>query len=262
MTTPFFIDQKTCAPFQNATTHTGKPLHLVFLDKSHINTILAVQDHIYTSLPEAHKAFILPKSAAFFAKHFETGGHILGAVSEKELVAQAIILNPSKDHPKTGMTDMAPLDGEPEDITVLQGLLVRPSYRGQKIAHMLGQAWLDIAQAESKTNLLCEVAMPNSHSWAVFLDLGLHIVSAGIDPDDGTKLYNMHHTTHGLKTAFRDAATGQKICGEKTLKMDEEDRISALLAEGYVGCGWHMHTEPVIHFKPRQESDYKPQARA
>ena len=169
----------------------GADFHVVALSKQHIQTMMIFQQLIIDSLKNDEKSFFLEKSEQYLTGHFNKGSKAVGLVSGNKLLGQALITQPTDAHPETGMTDMANLPVA-NTVSVIQGVGVHPSTRGLKVGDKLIRAWLDIAANDKRENALAETDQNNKYSWSLFVKNGVDIVSEGIDPDDGTKLYNHH----------------------------------------------------------------------
>ncbi len=239
------LSAKHCFHISGGVLKSGQDYDLVTLRSKHIDHLLALQEIIYDDLPDEHKVFILPKSRQFFEDHFNRGNPMIGVIANDELIAQSIVLNPTKKYPKTGMVDMEEV-GPPESVTVIQGMLVRPEFRGQKIAHVMADAWINISKKDGRFNALSETAIDNSKSWAVFLDMGMHMVSMGVDPEDGTKVYNIHNRVQRVASHFNTVTLG--IAPQKVISMDDVSAITQAFEEGHIGHGWVKDVQPVLHF--------------
>lgn len=186
------IDFKTTQTLKVGTLKkTGGDFALVSLSAKNIGAILALQDIIFDSLSEKEQSFLLRKSREFFEKHFAAGNIVLGAVHNGQLVAQSVVVNPTVQNPRTGMVDMV-LDAQPWEVTIIQGVVVHPAYQGNCLMTEMVDAWLDIAEKQGRTHAIAEVAVGNYYSWSIFMKEGMHIHSMGVDPADGTELYNIH----------------------------------------------------------------------
>ncbi len=213
---PVTIDPASLAPIAQGTLKkTGEKYYVGFLDEGHINEIKAFHDHIVKTLNPDEQAFFLQKPRSFFANHFKKGnGNAVLAIVKEDgaVIAQAIILNPSYTSPDTGMVDMD-LSCRTDSITVLQGVGVLPEMRGNGLMHDLVSHWLDYAYSLGKTNAIAEIDVNNIASWNVFLKEGLKLVGMGIDPSDGTLVYNAHEDVKTaimkrLSHVFNDKAVG------------------------------------------------------
>jgi|TARA_R110002126_G_scaffold13118_1_gene56138 ribosomal protein S18 acetylase RimI-like enzyme len=169
----------------------GDLFHIVALNKTYLQTMMIFQKMILESLDADEKSFFLEKSEGYLTQHFNNGSKAVGVVSNNKLLGQALITQPTDNHPETGMTDMANLPAA-TTVSVIQGVGVHPSTRGMKIGDKLIAAWLDIAANDKRVNALAETDQNNKYSWSLFVKNDVDIVSEGVDPDDGTKLYNHH----------------------------------------------------------------------
>lgn len=217
---------------------------LVLQFQENMNDILALQDVVIQSLTAEEKNYVLPKSQAFFERHLSQGNTVLGIVHNGQLIAQSIILNPTAENPKTGMVDMA-LNAGPEKITVLQGVLVHPDYRGNKLMSVMVDEWLSLAAQEGRVHAIAEVTTDNYYSWSVFLKEGLSIHSLGVDPTDGTEVYNMHaHVSNLIEKRLspefnsRSAKQPDVLCPREDIAQQKQ-----LTSEGYKGTVYNSKTD-------------------
>jgi len=244
------IDLKTAPTLKVGTMKkSGEQFALVSLSAQNIDAILALQDIIFDSLPEQEQSFLLRKSREFFEKHFAAGNIVLGVVHNGQLVAQSVVVNPTAQNPKTGMVDMV-LDAQPQDVTIIQGVVVNPAYQGNRLMTEMVDAWLAIAEKQGRTHAIAEVATDNYYSWSIFLKEGLQIHSLGMDSSDGTQLYNIHAnvaslTQKRLKPDFNKAGAKNKV---KCPQADIEGQ-KKLLSEGYKGVGFDSANGRII-FEP------------
>ena len=81
----------------------GQDYKIVELTKQQIPEILALQSKVIGDLKPEEKSFVLPKDKEFFEKHFDTGNDMLGIIVDGKLIAQSILLYPTKENPKTGL---------------------------------------------------------------------------------------------------------------------------------------------------------------
>jgi len=235
------IDPGTLAPIAQGTLKTtGQTYYIGFLDLPHIPAIKAFHDHIINTLAPPEKAFLLEKSSAFFAGHFMKGhgNAVLGIVTaDGQLIAQAIVLNPTQDYPETGMTDMKG-QPPPETVSVLQGVGVLPEFRGNGLMQDIVHHWLDYAKSLGRENVLAEIDVHNIASWSAFLKEGLSLVSMGQDPADGTLVYNAA-LTKKLSAVFNAKAT----------PVDAFEEHKKLFGEGRKCTGYDKKSRTMI-FEP------------
>jgi hypothetical protein len=227
---------------------TGGNYALVRLSPEHIDAILKLEDAAFAALTKEEASFLLKKDRAFFEAHFAQGNSVLGIVHNGALIAQSVILNPSARYPKTGMADMPELAGvKAEAITIQQGVIVAPAYRGNQLMDVMVGAWVAEAQKAGKTEAISEVATGNSFSWDVYLKNGFHVESIGTDSADGTRLYNMHGHLPDLAKAFNAAAARKKTisCPQGDLAQQQK-----LLAQGYKGVSFDAAND-TLQFRKR-----------
>lgn len=158
---------------------------------SDIPRILIFQDLIHDHLRTYEKCFYFKKTKGFLTSHFSNGCKAIGVFNNEKLLGQAFIVFPNTNNRDTGMTDMK---DEPsiQSLSVIQGLSAHPDARGYRIGKRLIEAWKDISIENHRYNIVAETAQDNHYSWKLFRDCHVPIVSTGIDPDDGTLLYNHH----------------------------------------------------------------------
>jgi hypothetical protein len=228
---------------------TGAPYEITTLTPADIPQILNLQDEVFDSLTADEQNFLLRKDKSFFENHFAHGNIVLGIVSEGKLVAQSVILHPTSAHPKSGMTDMA-LDAKPEEVTVLQGVIVHPDYRGNKLMTFMVDEWLAVANAEGRKHALAEVTTGNFFSWSVFMKEGLGIHSLGCDKSDGTDLYNMYAEVaplmeKRLKGDFNNAAAVVKV------PLGDIESQKTLTNAGFLGVAFEAANQNIVFQAPK-----------
>lgn len=217
---------------------TGARYDLVLQAADNIDDMLELQQTIFDALPEKAKAFIVPKDRAFFEQHLAKNNYIIGIVSEGKLIAQGILVHPTQQHPKTGMVDMN-LDRPLEKIAVIQGLLVHPEYRGNSLMSLMVDTRLLLSHQAKRTDFIAEVSVENHHSWSVLLKEGLRIHSIGIDPADGTVVYNMHAHVGPLvkqrlgKVFNKNSKKNTVSCHKNDIEKQKE-----LLSKSYMGVSY------------------------
>jgi hypothetical protein len=252
------IDFKTAKIIKtDSLKKSGEQFALVSLSIRNIDAILALQDIIFDNLPEKQQSFILRKSREFFEGHLAAGNIVLGIVHNGQLVAQSVIVNPTENNPKTGMVDMA-LDAKLDKVTIIQGVAVHPDYRGNNLHLAMIGAWHDIAREQKRTHILGEVAVDNHYSWSNALKEGRQIHSIGVDPSDGTQVYNMHAKLSAvdknrLKADFNKASAKNSVqCPHNDIEKQKK-----LLAEGYKGVRFDQ-ASGMIEFKLPKARNKKP----
>lgn len=216
------------------------------LDATHISAILDLQKIVYDDLAQDEKAYIVPKDFGKLTHHFNSGGTGFGLHNGAQMIAQGLIYMPQAPDAKNGVMVMPP-SSEKTKSSVIQGLLVHPHFRGNKLAHTLVQIWKDYMTTLDKPHVLAEVATENIQSWAVFLDHGLSISCHVYDPDDEVDLYILHGNLH----------QPIKPCTPMHLvNMHDLDTIKSLLADGHVGHAWQKGPVPHIGFSPAERVGY------
>lgn len=228
----------------------GDVYEVHLLGKHDIPDILNLQQKIFNDLPEEQKSFILPKTEEFFEKHFSRGhNQMLGIYVDGKLIAQSIILNPTEEHPETGMVDMKDVDS-PDKVSIIEGVLVDADYRGNHLMEKMVQYWIDYTDSIGREHVIAEIAVDNPYSWGVFLDKGLTLHSMGVDPDDGTELYNAHETVENIKD--KNISGHFNYYAEKKLKTcdaQDLDQQKQLMQDGYIGTSYNRQTKKIIMAK-------------
>lgn len=251
MSVPAFKKVKTpfndCAVLHEGTMRDGSAYNVIQLDRTHLSDIIALHNKAIQMLSAEEKAFMLPKPASFFVDHFNRnhGNTVLGVLHNGKLVGESIVLNPSIEHPKTGMVDMAPV-GAPDSITLIQGVTVLPSYRNNGLMHGMVKAWLNYGVKADKGHALAEVDVNNIASWATFLDHGMEIPSIGVDPSDGTVVYNVHETIPNIEKKRLTQAFNAVAPGCKTCPIHDIETQKFMLDQGYVISGWKKSDKEMI----------------
>jgi len=212
----------------------------VYLDKQDINRILELQEIVYSSLSDEEKAYLLPKSREKMEAHFAQGNFVEGYVMDNKLVAQAFIKNPSNAYPDTGMVDMKSAGDVTDGISVLQGVVVHPDYQGHGLGSKLVRSWVHACAAMHKNIMLGEVAVGNYKSFGAFIHAGLEIDSMGIDPEDGTEVFNIkgNPAKAMLKKSF-NCCTCKQDNSCLSFSYYDIDSIRDAFNDNYVGTHWN-----------------------
>lgn len=231
---------------------TGQSYQIVLQTAADIDAMLALQAVVMDTLSSEEKSYLVPKDRAFFEKHFASDNLVLGIKVDGQLVAQSVIVNPTRKNPKTGMTDM-PGRLAPERVTVIQGVIVHPDFRGNRLMTRMVDAWLNIARSEGRRHAIAEVTSDNHFSWSVFMKEGLHLHSIGYDPEDAVHLYNMHASVKQLITArlhpaFNSVAPKNDL-GKPTAANTDIAGQKKLLGLGFKGVARDSRTGHIIFDK-------------
>ena len=162
------------------------------MDKQSIPQLLGLQQTVYDALDDDKKRFILPKSKGYLTSHFANGSTAIGIGINGKHVAQALIAMPSEKNPNTCLIDFD-LQHPLEELSVIQGLLVHPDFRGLKLGQLMIEVWIKIAEEAQKKYCMAETETRNHYSWGLFLDAGVPIISTGHDAEDGADLFHHCH---------------------------------------------------------------------
>lgn len=162
------------------------------MDNQSIPQLLGLQQTVYDALDEDKKRFILPKSKGYLTSHFANGSTAIGIGINGKHVAQALIAMPSEKNPNTCLIDFD-LQHPLEELSVIQGLLVHPDFRGLKLGQLMIEVWIKIAEEAQKKYCMAETETRNYYSWGLFLDAGVPIISTGHDAEDGADLFHHCH---------------------------------------------------------------------
>lgn len=254
--TPYNLNKATVLS-QGTLAKNGGAYHMVLQTADHIDDILALQKTIYDDLPQSAKDFIVLKDRAFFEKHFANGNAVIGIIHDGKLIAQAVILNPTAANPKTGMVDMN-FDVAVDHISIIQGVLVHPDYRGNRLMTKIVDEWLDQSAKNKRMHVMAEVSIDNHFSWQVFLNEGLHIHSIGTDPADGTVVYNIHGEV-GTLIEKRLCEDFNEVA-KKTAVQCDQDNIAEqknLLSKGYIGMAFDAVKQKLTFIKVGKQTAHQ-----
>jgi ribosomal protein S18 acetylase RimI-like enzyme len=191
MTNTIKLDADTAKIISTGLFKTQVEYKVVELSEDHIQTMLDFQKLIVQHLKAEEEAYYLEKSESFLTAHFNAGSKAVGIICNGDLLGQALLVHPTTAFPNNGMTDMPPITPI-ETVSVIQGLGVHPWARGLNMGSKLIDAWLDVAKADGRVNVIAETEQHNQYSWQLFIDHGIEIIGQATDPVDGAKLYNHH----------------------------------------------------------------------
>lgn len=234
---------------------TGQQYDIALQSCADIDAMLALQAQVMADLSAEEKSYLVPKDRSFFEKHFANGNIVLGIKMNGMLIGQAIIVNPTNKNPKTGMTDMA-WRISPKRVTVIQGVIVHPDFRGNRLMTEMVDAWLNMARIEGRRYAIAEVSAENHFSWSVFMKEGLKLHSIGYDAEDIVHLYNMQANVKQLikarlKPTFNSAAANHSTKSVHVANADIE-RQKKLLRQGFKGVARHSQSGDIIFDKPKK----------
>lgn len=239
---------------------TGELYAVRFLGPEFLDMIMDLQERVYKDLKPEEKTFIVHKTREFFENHLKGGHPIIGVISGDKVIAQSVIRIPNAHDPKTGMADMPHLSDMPIDsVTVLQGVLCDPEHRGNKLMQSMVKHWLAWAGQNGRSNAVAEIEIRNHHSWSVFLEAGLWLVSIGYDKSDGSTVYNVHQelpedgkikykALRKLGDEFEKAANGESVT---VVQANDLKKQKALMELGYTCRGWDKATKTMAFVKPQ-----------
>ncbi len=230
----------------------GGGFSIVLLETKDIPQMMALQDVAFAALPAAQQTYLHHKSPEFLARHFRHGNVAIGIVHDGQLIAQSVIVNPSHLRADNGMTDLK-LDVRPEKVTVMQGVIVDPAFRGNNLMTYMVDEWLAIAKAQKRTHALAEVTVQNHHSWSVFMKEGLHIHSIGFDREDCSNVYNMHASVGPLIKQRAKADFNRAAKKGAMVHMTQLRAQKALLNKGYIGVSFDSASNDISFQAPRKK---------
>jgi hypothetical protein len=250
------IDIAAFRPFaQGKLKTTGQLYEIGILPAANAAEMKAFHDYILKRLAKDEKSFFLDKSLSFFEKLYTSGGTggVIGIVCEGKLIAQAAITHPTKADPYTGMTDIdMKAIGEVETVSILQAVGVLPEMRGNNLMERLIDGWIGHATALGRTHVMAEVDTRNIASWNSFLKGGLDLAGMGVDPSDGSTLYNVHEKIGNipgkkLRPLF-NRASGAEIF---VCRLDNVEKQQDLFAAGYKGVAVHKASASILFRKDK-----------
>jgi len=222
---------------------TGEEYSVVLLSAKNIDQILSLQDIAFANLKGQESMFLANnKDRNFFEKHFANGNQVIGIVHDGRLIAQAIIVNPTKANPTTGMA--IDIDQPLNKIAVMQGAIVDPAYRGNNLQGVLVDERMAVSKKNGRTEIYSEVALNNSFSWSVLLKKGLEIEATGKSPYTGADVYVMHGHLPALRRDFAASAPRAVVPQSDVPKQEK------LLKEGYKGVEFDKTKSTITFARP------------
>ncbi len=236
---------------ETGTLKDGRVWHAVLLEPAHVKHIAARHADAIAALGPNEKTFMLPKTEEYFKKHLAKGdGNTnIAIISGGHIVAQGVVRHPTAADPADGMVDMK-LPRIKQNESLMQALSVSPAFQHQGLANIIIGHWIEHAEKHGRTTLMAEIDVKNPPSWNSFLKGGLNLISMGIDPSDGTLVYNAHATVEQAKLkrltpAFNDVAYGfLYACRLENIEMQQE-----LFQEGRIAIGFNRSAKILIFGK-------------
>ena len=186
--------------------HSGTAYKCMVLGEQHLPAVMQLQSDVIADLGEEHKNYIVPKSEAQFQAFLSRkDGVMLGVVADGKLLAQGLLYWPKNTGADSGLADFNAWPGALNTTAVLLGTLVHPSARGNNLQLLVHQVRIQLAQQQGRTGILGETSAENVFSWPNALRAGAYIVSTGVDPDDGCKLFNYRFSQDKMPVLTQEA---------------------------------------------------------
>lgn len=238
----------------------GEEYVLVLQTPANIDQIAAFHAEVFNTLTEDEKHFLIQRDEGYFERHFENGNVVLDVLHNGKIIAQSLMTVPTQENPATGMIDVK-LPAAIDKIAILNGSVVHPDYRGQRLQAILTEARLELAQQLGRTHILSEVAVGNQFSWSTLLKEGMKIHSIGQDTHDNAHVYNMHLDMEAqkgkLKAGFNASARKKFIpCSQFNIEAQQ-----ILLSLGYHGEALDTSKQSILFTKASRNKKTEPKAK-
>ncbi|MDD9901431.1 MAG: GNAT family N-acetyltransferase [Alphaproteobacteria bacterium] len=230
---------------------TDQPYSVVIQTKADIDAMLHLQHTVLDTLPDDKKNFIVPKDRAYLEEHIDNGSVVIGILCNGQLIAQSLLKLPNEEHPETGMTGMQ-LNAAPDNVSIIQGVLVDPAYRGNGLMSVMIESCLRMAEATGREHIMARADTRNAASWAAFITEGFELDSIDSSPK-GRDVYNLHGNTTALMAHRRRMAfNSQAPAADSALPVPADDlqRQRGLLSAGFKGVAFDR-TQSTLSFTAR-----------
>jgi len=157
-----------------------------FLDENDLEDIASLQSIVMKNLKQNDRAhFIIERSKEYFKNNIQFPHAVLGVRTKGKLVAQSIFHHSQTLNPEyiKGLS----LDGYKlcDPVSILQGALIHPDHRGQKLLSCMTEAWFDWAQEHKYKYILTRIQERNDRSLSSFKKSGLQDAGSILDARDG-----------------------------------------------------------------------------
>lgn len=164
-----------------------------FMTEEDMDAILGLQDKIYEHLHSIGKPrFIVPRTMDYIQEHLDAPHTIMGFVEDGAQVAQAIFHAPAKfDMNELGVKTL-PDHTSGERVSVLQGVLVDPDYRGRGLMAQIIASWMTWSYGQDILHLSARAEASHEASKYIFSKQGFALVDTMIDPRDGASICVFH----------------------------------------------------------------------
>jgi hypothetical protein len=224
---------------------TGAAYQIVQLTPEHIGQMQALQNNIQAVLPEDSKGFLLPRAREDFEASFANGDSMIGILHQGQLIAQGAMVLPTAQNPTTGID--VKLDVPPEQIMILQGMMVEPDFRGHHLMEIMKNAQLTLAKQLGRSHVLAAIDVRNRTSYIIALASGFEIYTISnkvLKHDIKTTVYGLYAPIERLiRRDFNQAAAAKNA--ERLVELDNIPLQEQLLKEGYKGIGYSSSTKTI-----------------
>lgn len=174
-----------------------------YLDSSHLSEILKLQETIVKDLEKnGTPRFVVPRSKEYFEKHLSCPHVIFGLFApEKDFLAAQMIFRISD---KSIEDELCP-SGLPEYkkgqvLSVAQGMLVHPDFRGMRLMGILIKQWISWCEENGVDHLASRTEASHDASRNGFIKNGFYVADTIIDPLDNAKVNILHMLPGGKKS--------------------------------------------------------------
>ena len=169
------------------------------LKRSDIPAIMQLQRNVLMALPMENRHFCKQRGFDAFARHLGANMPIFGIRHEFGLAAMVMLTDPAS---KAASNMQGYPIKESERALVIQGLLVDPASRGQRLSARMLDAASGYAVNAGKVALLAKIAQSNRASMETFCRNGFEKVATGVDPVYGHKVVFVGANARDVQSLF------------------------------------------------------------
>ncbi|MCB9988694.1 MAG: GNAT family N-acetyltransferase [Rhodospirillales bacterium] len=163
------------------------------LSSGFLDQACALQDTVLQDLTRRGQShFIIPRSRAYFEKHFEPPHAIAGIFDGENLIAQALFHFQEFDMPDYTRMPTLPGQQNGDTFAVIKGALVHPNHQGRGHMGRLVGSFLDWCRENHIRHALSRVEINHAASLYIFEKNGFTVVNTITDARDDAHVHVMH----------------------------------------------------------------------
>jgi hypothetical protein len=170
-------------------------VHVKIMKDGNLTDLLSLQscaiDQLHQSGTPRH---IIPRTTSYFQTHLHAPHQVIGLLHDDVHCGQAIFRCPRNFTALELGVDTLPTHKDSEKVSILQGLIIHPEYRGRNLVEKIFHEWQSWAQFHDVKHLAARAEASHKASQHHFLKNDFTIIDEITDLYDKARVCVMHKT--------------------------------------------------------------------